>query len=57
MSAVCVGPMWVLYHLKEYRGEIKGQGNYIQINLTNKDWIHVAYFSHQTSIQLFKMLR
>merc|ERR1719436_439191 len=21
MSAVCVGPMWVLYHLKEYRGE------------------------------------
>ena len=26
MSAVCVGPMWVLYHLKEYRGEVKGQG-------------------------------
>merc|ERR1711963_1058127 len=26
MSAVYVGPMWVLYHLKEYRGEVKGQG-------------------------------
>ena len=27
MCAVTAGPMWVLYHLKEYRGEIKGQGN------------------------------